>query len=112
MSNKGHVSGGKFGGAHTTMITLAETIANAIVKYPFVTKISPGHITSGLSPANGNRQMKVFEILGGVKLSVRGNTSKQDMFVYTEDIPKTKSVLRAMAEEKKIRFRFGMNADK
>ncbi|PIX90267.1 MAG: hypothetical protein COZ29_00910 [Candidatus Moranbacteria bacterium CG_4_10_14_3_um_filter_45_9] len=111
MSNKGHRSGGKFGGSHTTMIPLAGVFVDSIVKRPCVTKISAGYIKAGLSPANGNRQVKVYDTQGGIWLRVRDNTTRQDVLVCTTDIPETKRVLHQVASKRRVRFRLGENAD-
>lgn len=111
MSNKGHRSGKKFGGSHTTMIPLAEVLVDSIVEHPFVTKISAGFIKAGLSPANGNRQVKVYDVKGGIRLRIRDNTTRQDILICTEDVLRTKDILEKVASIKYVRFCIGMNAD-
>ncbi|HCJ45733.1 MAG: hypothetical protein COZ27_00610 [Candidatus Moranbacteria bacterium CG_4_10_14_3_um_filter_41_65] len=111
MSNKGHRSGGKFGGSHTSMIPLAEVLVDSIVKYSYVSKISAGYIKAGLSPSNGNRQVKVYDAKGGIRLRVRDNTSRQDILVCTGNALETKRILCETATDKRVNFRLGENAD-
>jgi hypothetical protein len=86
MSTKNHRQGGKFGGSHTTVIDAAVPVVDLAHKLPSVTNISPGFITSGLRPANGKIRVKLTEFLGGVLLNVRGNTSQQEIRIYSTDV--------------------------
>jgi len=111
MSNKGHRSGGKFGGSHTTMIPLAEILADGIVKHPDVLKISPGHINAGLSSANGSRQVKVFDTQGGMRLRIKDNIACQEILVFTKNVLEIKRVIAQIARDKRVRFCIGESAD-
>lgn len=111
MSNKGHRSGGKFGGSHTTMIPLAEVLVDSIVKHYSVTKISAGFIKAGLPSANGNRQMKIYDAQGGMRLRIRDNTTRQDVWVFTKGVQEITQILERVSLEKRIRFCIGESAD-
>ncbi len=111
MSNKGHRSGGKFGGSHTSYIPLAEVLVDIVAGYQDVVKISAGFIKAGLPSVSGQRRVKLADIQGGVLLSIRDNTSHQEVWVYTSDVSKTKRSMSQMIREKKIHLSFGEQAD-
>ncbi len=79
-------SGGKFTGRHTTLIPLAATVCDIAEASPSVTKISPGFIKAGLKSANGQRGLKITERKGGILLSVRDNTSHQEIHIYVKNM--------------------------
>ncbi|TRZ64175.1 MAG: hypothetical protein D4Q79_02175 [Spirochaetia bacterium] len=64
-------SGGKYCGSHTTIIPAATIPADVAHGQPEVFKISLGFIKAGLSPANGQRRVKIIDIDGGVLLSIK-----------------------------------------
>ena len=79
-------SGGKYTGNHTTLIPAAQVacdIANELLE---VTKIAPGFIESGLKPANGRKRVKFTEEGGCLLLSVRDNTSHQEVRLYVTNV--------------------------
>ena len=77
-----HRSGGKFAGSHTTLIDAAEELVDAARSLPEVTKISLGEIKV---IGKGMRNIKFIAIDSGWKCVVRGNTSRQYIFIYTTD---------------------------
>ncbi|MBN1525506.1 MAG: hypothetical protein JW904_13575 [Spirochaetales bacterium] len=77
-----HRAGGKITRSHTTLIDHAARIVDAIHDRPEVTKISLGMISN---IGRGKPGIKFLPITGGFKLVVRGNISKQELFVYTKD---------------------------
>lgn len=111
MSNKGHRSGGKFGGSHTSFIPLAEVLVDIVAGYQNVIKISAGFIKAGLPSVSGQRRVKLADIQGGILLSIRDNTSHQEVRVYTSDISETKRTMSQMIRERRIRLSFGEQAD-
>jgi len=98
MSKKNARAGGKFNGNHTSLIPLAALVCDIAHKNPTVTKISPGFIKAGLPSANGKRRMKVTKKEGALLLSIRDNTSHQEVYIYTTD---TQWARRAIASEVK-----------
>lgn len=90
-----HRAGGKFTRSHTTLIEAAAPIVDAAQELPEVSKISLGEIKV---IGRGLRNVKFFDINGGLRLVVRANTTRQDLYVYTSDPAGTKAVLeRAFA---------------
>ena len=75
-------SGGKYTGNHTTLIDLAFDVCNIANKCPEVKRISPGFITSGLPSVAGQRRVKITFEADYILLSIRGNTSFQEVHVY------------------------------
>ena len=90
---KDHRSGGKYGGSHTTVIPAAAFLTDIADQQPEVTKISLGYIKAGLPSIEGKRRAKITERQGNLLLSVRDNTSHQEVTVYTDDLRKSKRVL-------------------
>ena len=78
--------GKKSGGTHTTLIDAAEPLIKAAEKLPEVTKIVLGFIkpTPG---KHGKRRVKFAITRSGLLMTVRGNTSVQEIHIYT-DSPK------------------------
>lgn len=74
--------GKKSGGSHTTLIDAAEPLVERAEKMPQVTKIALGYIkpTPGKT---GKRRVKFTPIQGGIKATIRGNTSIQEIWIYT-----------------------------
>jgi hypothetical protein len=72
-------SGGKFNGNHTTLTHLAAIACDIADDCPDVTKISPGFLTAGLKPVNGQRRVKIIQKPGALLLAVRDNTSHQEV---------------------------------
>ena len=106
MSDKNHRSGGKFGGKHTTVIPAAGFLADKAAGQGEVTKVIPGFITAGLSAANGQRRVKITYEVGCILLSVRDNTSHQEIRVLTSDIPQTSLALSKAARDEGLHISF------
>ncbi|MEX0930832.1 MAG: DUF2103 domain-containing protein, partial [Candidatus Paceibacterota bacterium] len=90
MSNKDSRSGGKYSGNHTTLIHAAAIMCDIADKCVNVTRISPGFIKAGLKSVQGKRRVKITNRAGALLLSVRDNTSHQEVFIYTNDVHATK----------------------
>ncbi|PKB73087.1 MAG: hypothetical protein BZY75_03630 [SAR202 cluster bacterium Io17-Chloro-G7] len=90
-----HKSGGKITTNHTSLTDAALSIVEAAEKLPEVDKISLG-IIKQVGKSRGPRKLKFLPIVGGWKLTVRGSTSVQQIYIYTAQADKTKSVLEAM----------------
>jgi hypothetical protein len=89
-----HRAGGKITRSHTTLIDQAAVIVDEIHDRPEVTKISLGMITK---IGRGKPNVKFMPATGGFKVVVRGNVSKQEIFIYTSDPDTTRgAVLRAL----------------
>ena len=85
-----HRSGGKYAGSHTTIIDAAEDFVDTASKYSEVSKISLGEIKV---IGRGMRNIKLLDIDSGFKCVVRGNTTRQYIFIYTNDSEVTKTKL-------------------
>ena len=107
MSKVGHRQGGKFGGSHTTLIPLAELLADIAAGEDEVTNVVPGFIKAGLRSVSGQRRVKITDVIGGVLLSIRDNTSHQEVRVYTTDIHKTKLALSKATRNNDVHLCFG-----
>lgn len=85
MANKYSRSGKKYTGSHTTLIPAAATIADKAFASSYVERISPGFIKAGLPSVAGIRRVKIRAITGGLLLTVRDNTSQQELHLYTNE---------------------------
>ena len=85
MSNKDSRAGGKYSGNHTTLVPAAAVVCDIAHDCSDVTKISPGYIKAGLRCVHGQKHVKLTRNNGGILLSVRDNTSHQDIQVFTRD---------------------------
>jgi len=107
VSTKNTRSGGKYGGTHTTMISAAIIVADIAHEQLEVSRISPGVIKAGLKSANGQRRVKISDWNGGIMLSVRGNTTHQEVRVYTSDSHATKLAIARGARNAGLHISFG-----
>lgn len=106
MANKDSRSGGKYSGNHTTLVHAAALVCDIAHQCPSVTKISPGFIKSGLPSANGQRRVKILDEDGGILLSVRDNTSHQQVHIYATDVQKAKLAIARGARDNGLRISF------
>lgn len=106
MSNKGHRSGGKFGGSHTTVIPVAGFLADMAVKQEEVSRVVVGYIKAGLPPVSGQRRVKFTREEGSILLSIRDNTSHQEIRVQTGDVQNTLLALARAARDRGINISF------
>ncbi len=102
MSNKYSRAGKKFSGNHTTLIPLASLIADLAHTCPYVTKISPGFIKAGLKSVSGKRRLKITDNGTHLLLSVRDNTSHQEIYIYTNNSKAATEAIKNKALEKDI----------
>lgn len=92
--------GGKFNGNHTTLTHLAAIVCDIAEKCPEVTKISPGFLTAGLRSVNGQRRVKIVQHPGMIFLSIRDNTSHQEVHVYASKVqPALEWIARGVRDE-------------
>jgi hypothetical protein len=91
-------SGGKYGGGHTTLIPAARIICYEANKHSLITKISPGFITSGLRSINGRRRVKITNEGSVILLTVRDNTSQQQVRMYSNKIKESIPALTKIIE--------------
>ncbi len=106
MSNKDSRSGGKYTGNHTTLSPLAARVCDIAHKCDAVTKISPGFLKAGLHSVNGQRRVKITDKNGGVLLSIRDNTSHQEVSVYTGDLQAAKLHIARHCQSEDIKIAF------
>lgn len=86
MSSRASRAGGKFAGNHTNVIPAAAIVCDLANRQPLVTRISPGFIKAGLRSVGGKRRVKFTPVPGGIHVSVRDNTSHQEVYVYTKSV--------------------------
>ena len=87
-----HKSGGKITANHSSLIDAAFPIVEAAERLPEVNKISLGFIKQA-GKSRGTTRMKFLSIVGGWKLTVRGSSTVQEIFIYTAEADKTKTFL-------------------
>lgn len=109
MSNKYSRSGGKFSGNHTTLTPAACLLADIAHKCDAVTRISPGFLKAGLKSVNGNRRVKITDNGSCILLSVRDNTSHQEVHVYASDTQIAKLAIARGARDAELAISFGKN---
>lgn len=85
MGNKHSRAGGKFTGTHTTLSPAASLIADIAHGCGAVTRISPGFLKAGLPSVQGKRRVKIANDGSRILLTVRDNTSSQEVHLYTTD---------------------------
>lgn len=107
MSTKNSRSGGKYSGNHTTLIPAATIMCDIAHNCKSVTRISPGFIKSGLRSVSGHRRVKITEHGGVLLLSVRDNTSHQEVYVYANDLQAAKLAIACGARDKNLDISFG-----
>jgi hypothetical protein len=71
----------------------AGEIADIAEQCAFVTKISLGFIKAGLPSAKGLKRLKIAVDNGSLFLTVRGNTSQQELRIYVTDVEKAKGAI-------------------
>ena len=106
MSKKDSRSGKKYGGGHTTLIPLSSTVCDILEKNSAVTKIAPGFIVAGISTIRGRRRIKITERTGGLLLSVRDNTTRQEIHIYTTNPTRVTEALIAGVKKKQVEITF------
>ena len=106
MSDKYSRSGGKFSGNHTTLIPAAAIVADIAHHCPWVTNISPGFIKAGLKSVSGHRRVKISDDGSSILLSVRDNTSHQEIHVHSRDMQKTKLAIAQGARDAGLNIAF------
>jgi hypothetical protein len=100
-------SGGKYSGNHTTLTPLAAIVCDIADAIPQVTKISPGYLTAGLRSVNGQRRVKIVRKTRGILLSVRDNTSHQEVHVYADDIHDAALAIARGCRDEGVHISFG-----
>ncbi len=77
--------------SHTSIIDAAEPLIKAGSKTSLVSKMSLGIIKH---IGTGKPGLKFHPITGGIKVVVRGNTTIQELYFYTQEIEKVKALLK------------------
>ena len=99
MSTKKSRTGSKYGGTHTSIIPTAGVICDITNDCPHVKRISTGFIKAGLKPLRGQSRIKFKSDGKSLLLSIRGNTSHQEIRVYSNNIEITKTFIIEKAKE-------------
>src|SRR3989338_3491752 len=92
-----HKTGKKITTSHSSIIDAAVSVVEALEKLPEVTKISLG-IIKQVGKSRGQHRIKFLPITGGGKIKVRGGTTIQRKYVYTNEPEKTKQILQEWFE--------------
>lgn len=87
-------SGGKYGGAHTTLTHTAALVANIANKSPLVSKISPGHINPGKGRGRSKRRVVIVMLMTCVKLNIKGDGGVQEVRVFGSEMRQIASWLQ------------------
>lgn len=90
-------SGGKFADSHTTVIDAAVPLVDLASNLESVSKIVLGLISQA-GRGSGARSVKVSDEPAGLFLKVRGNSSVQEIRIYTGDKEKLRSALRKLTD--------------
>lgn len=85
-----HFAGKKFSPSHTTVIDEATETAKLASRLSEVTKVTLGIIKN---IKNGKRNIAFTKIPAGLLVKVRGNSSIQQLFIFTSDSAKTQDKL-------------------
>lgn len=104
---KNHRSGGKFSGSHSTVIPAAAILADISSNLPEVTKIAIGFIKAGLQSVSGQRRVKITNRDGNILLSVRDNTSHQELTVYSSNVSVSSLGIARAARNAGLHISFG-----
>ncbi len=107
MSNKDSRQGGKYTGNHTTLSPAAALLCDIAHNCTNVTRISPGFLKAGLKPAGGPRRVKIIDREGGILLSIRDNTSHQEVHVYVDNLHEARLAIARGARNNDIAISFG-----
>ncbi|OGD67659.1 hypothetical protein A2442_03745 [Candidatus Campbellbacteria bacterium RIFOXYC2_FULL_35_25] len=107
MSTKNTRSGGKYCNSHTTVIPAAGTVVDIANELSEVTKIQIGFIKAGLKSANGQKRVKIGDIGSNIMLSIRDNTTVQEIIVYSNDSQKTKLAVAQGSRNAGLHVSFG-----
>lgn len=76
---------GKISSAHTTLIEAAVPLVRSVIDREDVRKVSPGFIVGNVGKLQRFRAtVKSVVVVGGVKLTVRAQSSVQEIFMYCE----------------------------
>ena len=80
----------KLTSSHTSLTDSAKQIVLILDRDSHVSKISAGFIKAGLRPLkSGTKRIKINQSKKYLLLSVRGNTSHQELHVYTDNPEQT-----------------------
>ena len=89
-----HKTGRKITTSHTSIIDAAIPVVKAAERLPDVSKISLG-IIKQVGKSRGQHRLKFQPIVGGWKITVRGSSTVQEIYVYTEDATSTRTAIEA-----------------
>lgn len=103
MKNKQKLSGGKYTGNHPSNIPAAGLLCASIHDMSLVSKISSGFMKGGLRPVAGNKRVKLKIVDYYILMTVRDNTAKQEVAIYSnggkENLPILKKQIEMKAKE-------------
>lgn len=85
----------KITSSHTSVIDSAFPIVHKAVTLPEVNKIALG-IIKQVGKTRGARRLKFLPVTGGWKLTVRADSTVQEIYIYTDELQKTKDTLESL----------------
>lgn len=88
------MAGGKVTGSHSTVIDAARKVVMVAQGDGNVSKIVLGFVTPRLPV--GKHAVKFLPITGGVKVTIRGTNSKQELYIYTQDALATELLIQKL----------------
>ena len=92
-----HLAGKKITKSHSTVIKAANKLITKLIKSPLISKVSIGQIkVIGSAP----QKIKIIEQPAGLKLIVRGSTSIQNFFIYTNKKSIATELINSLWNEK------------
>ena len=89
-----HIGGRKIASSHTSVIDSAFPIVHKAANLPEVNKIALG-IIKQVGKTRGIRRLKFLPITGGWRLTVRSDSTVQEIYIYTDEPGRTKDILEA-----------------
>ena len=87
----GHAAGKKIGKRHTTIIDAAAPVIKQARRMEEVDKVVLGTIKTGVRP--GKIRLKCVDLPAGLKVTIRGNTAVQTVYLYTRQKRKVQKAL-------------------
>lgn len=90
-----HLQGKRYSSAHTTVIDAAIPVARKAAQLDCVSKIVLGVIKS-VRGRSVEKRLKMVDVAAGLLITVRGNKSVQNLYIYTTDRDRTKHALQAV----------------
>ena len=99
--------GGKFGGTHTTFISVAVMAAGIAASSDAVYNIAAGIIVMSRAKSSSRRHVKIIDDAGGILLSVSEGSAHQEVRVYVSDVHAAKLHIAKGCRDNDLTISFG-----